>query len=172
MALYRKVIPKIARDIIRTLCSQEAIEVEESRMSEAELDLAAVMVGHLNAEEEISRQAAETLARLNMPKERFAQMKLRFAEKSGIKIGDDGIEYLLGQLLEALFASKNIDEIFSEDIELRRIIKECMAKSLKISDEVEQEARGRLKNIQEGTPEWDIEYPRMIAQVKRQKGLQ
>jgi hypothetical protein len=99
-------------------------------------------------------------------------MKLRFAEKSGIKIGDDGIEYLLGQLLEALFASKNIDEIFSEDIELRRIIKECMAKSLKISDEVEQEARGRLKNIQEGTPEWDIEYPRMIAQVKRQKGLQ
>jgi hypothetical protein len=171
MALYRKVIPKIARDIIRTLCAQEAIEVEESRMSEAELDLAAVMVAHLDTEEEVSREAADTLARLNMPKERFAQMKQRFAEKRGIKIGEDGVEYLLGQLLEALFASKNIDEIFFEDVELRKIIKECMSKSLKVSEEVEQEARGRLKNIQEGTPEWDIEYPRMIAQIKRQKGL-
>jgi hypothetical protein len=171
MALYRKVIPKIARDIIHALCNQKAIEVETSRMSEAELDLAAVIVAHLDAEEEISREAADTLARLNMPKERFAQMKQRFAERRGIKIGEDGLEYLLGQLLEALFASKNIDEIFSEDVELRKIIKECMNKSLKISEDVEQEARNRLKNIHEGTPEWDIEYPRMIAQVKKQKGF-
>lgn len=171
MALYRKVIPKIARDIIRTLNSEEAIEVEESRFSEAELDLAAVMVGYIDADEEISREAADTLIRLGMPKDRFAQMKERFAERKGIKIGEDGLEYLLGQLLEALFQSKNIEEIYAEDNELRRIIKECMNKSLKVSEEVEQEARSRLKNIKEGTAEWDIEYPRMVAQVKRQKGL-
>jgi hypothetical protein len=46
-----------------------------------------------------------------------------------------------------------------------------MNKSLKVTEEVEQEARSRLKNVKEGTPEWDIEYPRMLAQVKRQKGL-
>lgn len=171
MALYRKVIPKIARDIIRTLCSKQAIIVEESRMAEAELDLAAVIVGYLDAEEEISREAAETLTRLGMPKERFAAMKQRFAERRGIKIGEEGLEYLHGQLVEALFASKNIEEIFSEDQELRKIIHECITKALKVSDEVEQEARSRLKNVREGTPEWDIEYPRMIAQVKRQKGF-
>jgi uncharacterized protein len=171
MALYRKVIPKIARDIIRTLCSKQAIVVEESRMNEAELDIAAVIVGHLDTEEEISREAAETLARLGMQKDRFMQMKQRFAERRGIKIGSDGQEYLIGQLVEALFASKNIEEIFAEDIDLRKIIQECMDKALKVSDEVEQEARSRLKNVREGTPEWDIEYPRMIAQVKRQKGL-
>lgn len=171
MALYRKVIPKIARDIIRTLSAEEAIEVEESRMSEAELDLAAVMVGYLDAEEDISREAADTLMRLNMPKERFSQMKQRFAERRGLKIGEEGYDYILNQLLEALFASKNIEEIFAEDVDLRRLIRDCMNKSLKISEEVEQEARARLKNIHEGTPEWDIEYPRMIAQVRRQKGL-
>lgn len=171
MALYRKVIPKIARDVIRTLCTEQAIEVEESRMSEAELDLAAVMVAYLDQDEEISREAADTLARLGMPKDRFAQMKQRFAERRGVKIGDEGMEYLLSQLLEALFQSKNIEEIYAEDTELRRVIKECMAKSLKITEDVEQEARSRLKNLREGTPEWDIEYPRMIAQVKRQKGL-
>lgn len=171
MALYRKIIPKIARDVIRTLCSKSAIEVEESRMSEAELDMAAVIVGHLDSEEEISREAAETITRLGMPKDRFGQMKQRFAERRGIKIGEDGIDYLLGQLVEALFASKNIEEIFADDQELRLIIKECVTKALKVNDEVESEARSRLKNVREGTPEWDIEYPRMIAQVKRQKGL-
>lgn len=171
MALYRKVIPKIARDVIRTLCSKQAIVVEESRMSEAELDLAAVIVGHLDVEEEISREAAETLIRLGMPKDRFQQMKQRFAERRGVKIGEDGLEFLLGQLVEALFASKNIEEIFADDQELRKIINECISKALKVSDEIDQEARARLKNVREGTPEWDIEYPRMIAQVKRQKGL-
>ncbi len=171
MALYRKVIPKIARDVIRTLSTEEAIEVDESRMSEAELDLAAVMVGYIDAEEEISREAADTLIRLGMPKDRFQQMKQRFAERRGIKIGPEGIEYLLGQLLEALFQSKNIEEIYAEDNDLRKVIKECMNKSLKVSEEVELEARSRLKNVKEGTPEWDIEYPRMLAQVKRQKGL-
>lgn len=171
MALYRKIIPKIARDVIRTLCSKSAIEVEEDRLSEAELDLAAVIVGHLDADEEISREAAETLVRLGMPKDRFLQMKQRFAERRGIKIGEDGLEYLIGQLVEALFASKNIEEIFAEDIELKKIINECVTKALKVSDDVDQEARSRLKNVREGTPEWDIEYPRMIAQVKRQKGL-
>ncbi|HXW53079.1 MAG TPA: DUF507 family protein [Myxococcota bacterium] len=171
MALYRKIIPKIAKDIIRTLCSKQAIVVEDSHIAEAELDLAAVIVGHLDAEEEISREASDTLVRLGMPKDKFTQMKQRFAERRGIKIGDEGVDYLLNQLVEALFASKNIEEIFADDLELRRIIRECMTKALKVSDEVEQEARSRLKNVREGTPEWDIEYPRMVAQVKRQKGL-
>src|SRR5262245_3438614 len=129
MALYRKIIPKIARDVIRTLCSKSAIEVEEDRLSEAELDLAAVIVGHLDAEEEISREAAETLVRLGMPKDRFLQMKQRFAERRGIKIGDDGLDYLISQLAEALFASKNIEEIFADDLELKKIIKECVIKA-------------------------------------------
>ena len=49
-----------------------------------------------------------------------------------------------GKRLPLLWFVENIDEIFFEDVELRKIIKECMSKSLKISEEVEQEARGRL----------------------------
>jgi hypothetical protein len=98
-------------------------------------------------------------------------MKQRFAERRGMKTGEEGVEYLLNQLVEALFASKNIEEIFAEDLQLRKIIKECILKGLKVSDDVEQEARARLKNIREGTPEWDIEYPRMIAIIKGQKKL-
>lgn len=170
MALYRKVIPQIARDILKNLRAKSAIEVDDGRMNEAELDLAAVMVAYQNTEEKISQEASDTLARLKMPKERFAQMKQKFAEKYNVKIGEEGIEFLISQLLEALFASKNIEEIYAQDSEIRKVIKECMEKALNISQEIEKEAKARLKNIKEGTPEWDIEYPRMVAAVKRQKG--
>lgn len=171
MALYRKIIPQIARDILRNLCIQEAIEVDDAKMQEAELDLAGVMVAHQNIEEKISQEASDTIARLKLPKEKFLQMKQKFAEKYKVKVGDESIEYLIEQLLEALFASKNIEEIFASDTDLRKIIKSCMDKTLKISSEIEQEAKSRLKNIKEGTPEWDIEYPRMVSLLKRQKGL-
>jgi hypothetical protein len=171
MALYRKIIPKIARDVVKTLAAQSAIEVDDAKMNEAELDLAAVIVGYIDIDEEISKDAADALVRMQMPRERFTQMKERFAQKRGIKIGEDGVDYLLNQLLEALFASKNIEEIYAEDNELRKIIKECMDRALKVTEEVELEAKSRLKNIKMGTPEWDIEYPRMVAQIKRQKGL-
>lgn len=172
MALIRKIIPKIARDLIKGLTAQKAIEVEDSRTSEAELDVAAVMVAYLDAEEDVIREASDALARLGMGKDRFSQLKARFAERRGIKLGDEGLEYLLEQIREALFVSKNIEEIYASDEEIRALIKASMDKFLKVSDEIEQEARSRLKNVKEGTPEWDIEYPRMIAQIKRQKGLQ
>ena len=38
-------------------------------------------------------------------------------------------------------------------------------------EELDKEARNRLKNLREGTPEWEIEYPRVVAALKRQKGL-
>jgi hypothetical protein len=171
MVLYRKIIPKIARDIVRALNTEKAIEVEDMHVSEAELDLAAVMVAYVDTEEEIISEASDTLSRLGMPKDRFNQIKQRLAEKKNIKIGEESIDFLLNQLLEALFASKNIVEIYADDNELRRITRECMNKSLKLSEEVESEARSRLKNVREGTPEWDIEFPRMVAQVKRQRGL-
>jgi hypothetical protein len=171
MHLYRKVVPKIARDIVRTLSNSKQIEVEEGKLDEAELDLAAVMVEYLNAEDRIVKEAQDSLHRRNLGQERFPQLKKSIAEARGVKIGEEGIEYVIQQLVEALFASKNVAEVFAEDFELRKVINETMAKYLAISEELDKEARARIKNLREGTPEWDIEYPRIVAQIKRQKGL-
>jgi hypothetical protein len=35
----------------------------------------------------------------------------------------------------------------------------------------EQEVRGRLKHVQEGTGIWEIEYRRMMEDIRRRKGL-
>lgn len=171
MRLYRKIIPKIAREVIRTLHSKSDIEVEDGRMEEAELDLAAVMVEYMNEEERIVTETKETMARRGFSHDRFAQVKKSLAEARGFKIGEDGLEFVLEQMLEALFNSRNIAEVYAADQDLRKFMREVVEKYTAVDDDLDREARSRLKNLREGTPEWEIEYPRVVANLKRQKGL-
>ncbi len=171
MRLYRKIIPKIAREIIRTFHSKNEIEVEDGRMDEAELDLAAVMVEYMNEEERLVAEAKETMARRGFSQERFSQVKKSLAEARGFKLGEDGVEFVLNQMLEALFSSKNIAEVYADDKGLRVFMKTVFEKYMGVDEELDREARNRLKNLREGTPEWEIEYPRVVAALKRQKGL-
>lgn len=171
MHLYRKIIPKIAKDIVRTLNSKGDILVPDGQLDEAELDLAAVMVERCNAEDRITTEAKDAIARRGLPQERFAQVKKGLADARGFKMGDDGLEDLINQMIEALFVSKNVEEVFAEDTTLRKFIKETFVKYLSVDEDLDREARNRLKNLREGTLEWDIEYERTVTQLKRQKGL-
>src|ERR1700733_13445056 len=57
MKIYRKVIPKISKDVVRSLLANRAIEVEDGRRDEAELDIAGVLVEYLNDLDRISPDA-------------------------------------------------------------------------------------------------------------------
>jgi hypothetical protein len=46
-----------------------------------------------------------------------------------------------------------------------------MKRHLEVDEEIDREARGRLKHLQEGTAAWDIEYQKAIEQIRRNKGL-
>ena len=171
MRLYRKIIPKIAKDSIKSLSAAGLIEIEPSKVEEAELDMAGVMVEYLDTDERLTEQARELLSRRGLGADRFAQAKKTLADAKRFKIGEEGFDYILTQLVEALLASKNVEEVFGEDVELRKGLKEAIGKYASIPEELDKEARQRLKNLREGSPEWEIEYPRVIAQIKRQKGL-
>ncbi|MES2504875.1 MAG: DUF507 family protein [Myxococcota bacterium] len=171
MRLYRKIIPKIAKDSIRLLTTAGHIEVEEDKIEEAELDLAAVMVEYLDNDDRLTEQARDLLSRRGLGADRFSQAKKSLADAKNFKIGDEALDYILGQLSEALLASKNIEEVFADDPELRKTIRQAMDKYASIPEDLDKEARSRLKNLREGSPDWEIEYPRVVAQLKRQKGL-
>jgi hypothetical protein len=74
-------------------------------------------------------------------------------------------------MLEALFNSKNVAEVYADDKTLRLFFKTVFEKYTGVDEELDKEARSRLKNLREGTSEWEIEYPRVVAALKRQKGL-
>ena len=54
----------------------------------------------------------------------------------------------------------------SEDNEIRLLILGAMKKYLGVDEELDREVRGRLKNLREGTSEWEVEYNRLIDQMR------
>ena len=171
MRLYRRIIPKMSKDIIAGLRGDGDIEIDDQKLEEAELDVAAILVEYCNAEDRLNQETRDALTRRGLSAERFAQVKRGLADAKSHKTGEDGAEYVINQMLEALMHSRNVEEVFAEDHEMRRKISETMRKYLGIDEEIDREARSRLKNLREGTPDWDAEYERIVGQLKRARGI-
>lgn len=171
MKLYRRLVPKISKDIVRGLLADRLIEIEDGHRDEAELDLAGVLVEYLNAEEKLGNDAREHLERHKLPQEKYGLVKRALAEQRKIKIGEDALDFILDSVNGALFSSEHVTEVFAEDHDLRKKVREIMGKYSGVDEELDKEARSRLRNLREGTPEWDIEYQKTIRQLRQVKGF-
>ena len=171
MKIYRKVIPKIAKDVIRSLLANRAIEVEDGRRDEAELDVAGVLVEYLNELDRINADAHDALQRHGLPVETLGRVKRSLAESRSVVTGDGALEFILVRIIDSLFNSKNIEEVFAEDHDLRKMVQDSIRKYLGVDEELDREVRGRLKNLREGTSEWEVEYGRLIDQMRHSKSL-
>jgi hypothetical protein len=171
MRLYPKLVPIIAREIIQKLTQENDIEVEPIRVSDAELDLAAIMREYLLSEDRVNQAAREALERRGYDASKFSQVKREMADVRGFKLGEDGIEFVINQMLEFLLVSRNVEEVFSDDHQMRPKILQIMKRHLDIEEEIDREARGRLKHLQEGTSAFEIEYQKQLDQIRRARGL-
>jgi hypothetical protein len=171
MKIYRRVIPKIAKDILRSLLVNKAIEITDGRRDEAELDIAGVFVEYLNNVEQLNNDTKDALVRHGFTQEMYGKVKRSLATNRKLIIDMGAQDFILGQVLGALFNSDNVEEIFAEDHELNKMISLSLGKYLGVDEELDREVRGRLKNLREGTAEWEIEYSSLIEQMRSQKAL-
>lgn len=171
MRVYPKLVPIIAREVIQRLTQDSDIEVEPIRVADAELDLAAIMREYLANEERVNQATREALERRGYDFSKFNQVKREMADVRGFKLGDDGIEFLINQMLEFLLISRNVEEVFSDDNVMRPKVLQVMKKHLDIDEDIDREARGRLKHLQEGTSAYEIEYQKVLEQIRRARGL-
>ncbi len=171
MRLYPKAIPAISREVVQTLMADKDVEIETLRIADAEMDLSALMREYLQSEERVNQATREALERRGYDHARFNQVKREMADVRGFKMGDEGIEYVIGQMLEVLLVSRHVEEVYSDDPTMRRKIFLIMKKHLQVDEEIDREVRARLKHVQEGTAAWDIEYQKVVEQVRRARGL-
>jgi len=171
MRLYPKLVPIIAREIIQRLMQENDVEVEAIRVADAELDMAAIMREYLANEERVNQATREALERRGYDFSKFNQVKREMADVRGFKLGDDGVEFLINQMLEFLLISRNIEEVFADDTGMRPKILSVMKKHLDIDEDIDREAKGRLKHLQEGTGAYEIEYQKALEQIRRARGL-
>jgi hypothetical protein len=169
MRLFAGKIPAIATEVVRTLVAAKDVEAE--RPKEVEGDVAAVLNQYLADEREVNERAKDILERTGKPQADYQRVRALVAEERGIKVGDEMLDYLLDQVVEMLMHSGNVDEVFVEDVDLRRRMAPAFKKHMAADDSLDAEVRAQLRHLREGTRDWEIEYARVLEQVKRRKGL-
>lgn len=171
MRLYEKVVPSVARDIVHSLIDSEDIEVNEKHLFDLRSDVEAIFKEYLRRERELSDVTKDVLASRGWSSSKFSEAKRIAATSQKVPLGDEAVDFVIGQILECLMMTVHVEEVFAEDHVMRKRIVDVIRRYLKLNEEVEQEARNRLKNLQEGTRDWDIAYKKTLEEVRRAKGL-
>ena len=169
MRLYSAKVPAIAGEVVRCLVAAGDIEAEVPH--EVEADVEAVLSNYLAIEREVNDRTKDLLERTGRPQTEYNRLREQVAEQKGIKIGDEMLDYLLDQVVEIFHHSSHVDEIYPEDVVLRRKMAPIFKKHMAIEDAIDADVRAQLKHVKEGTRTWEIEYARAMDMVKRKRGL-
>lgn len=169
MKLYSGKIDSLAGEIISRLTNDGDIEVSER--TEAELDVASVLKEYLRVDRELTERAKDIMEIRGLPYSHFGRIKRTLADEKEFGLGEEGITWILNQLLETFMQSKHVEEIFADDATLRRKLRDIVRKHMMVDEELDKEVRQRIRNLEEGTQTWEIEYNRVLEQMKTKFGL-
>lgn len=169
MKLYSGKIPIIASEIVRALIDGDLIETESA--DEVELDIAAVFKEYTRQDREYTEKAKDVCEQRGMSYSAYPKIKRQLAEQGGFAVGDDSLDYVMTQIIGSFMHSQFVEEVFGEDQDLKRVMRPVFKRHTEIDDDLDREARSKIKNLAEGTRDWEIEYARAMEQVRRRRQL-
>jgi hypothetical protein len=169
MKLYAGKIDTIATEVITKMTLDGDIEVGDR--AEAELDVTSILKEYIRVDRELTERAKDIMEIRGLSYSAFGRTKRGLAEKQDFGLGEEGVSWICTQLLELFMQSPHIDEIFADDLTLRRKIKEILNKHMAVDEELDKEVRQRIRNLDEGTNSWEVEYQRVMDQMKHKHGL-
>ncbi len=168
MRLFSGQVSIIAEEMLRALIRHEDLEVNNEL--EVQLDIESVLREFIRVDREITEQARDLSAQSGgqIP---IGRIKRQLAKEKRVRIGDESIGYIVDQLIETFLHSNFVDEVWAEDTTLRGRLKPILSKHMEIEQQLDSEVRNKIKNIKEGGQTWDIEYQRVMENLKRKKNL-
>ena len=169
MRLFRGKVEVIAEDVIKSLRASNDIEVENE--AEAKLDIEAVLKEYLRLDREIVEEAKNRMEARGLGYSNLGRVKSQVLKERGAAGQEEILPYLLDQILNILFHSANVSEIFADDAELRRKVTPILRKHMDVENDLDREVRSKIKNLEEGTSDFEIEYTRVMEQIKQKRRL-
>ena len=169
MRLYAGKIPTIAAEIVKVLVDGDELSVLDR--PESELDVQAVLKEYIRLERECTEKAKDLLQKRNLPYEHFGKIKRQIAGEKGFGLGDEGLDWMTTQMIESFMQSPHVEEVFADDATLRKRMTDILKKHMVIDDEIDAEVRRRIKNLEEGTATWEVEYQKALGQIKKNRRL-
>jgi hypothetical protein len=169
MRLYPGKVDTIASEIITSLTQANDIEVSDH--NEAVLDAASVLKEYIRVDKELTERAKDILEIRGLPYSHLGRTKRQLADQKEFGLGEEGLSWIANQMLEAFMNSRHIDEVFADDVIMRRKIKDICKKHMAVDEAIDQEVRDRIKNLEEGSTAWDVEYGKVLEQIKTKHGI-
>lgn len=169
MKLYAGKIDTIATEVISKMTLDGDIEVGER--AEAELDVTSILKEYLRVDRELTERAKDIMEIRGLSYSAFGRTKRSLADQKDFGLGEEGVSWICTQLLELFMQSPHIDEIYADDLTLRRKLKEILNKHMAVDEELDKEVRQRIRNLEEGTNSWEVEYQRVMDQMKHKHGI-
>ncbi|MBW2263509.1 MAG: DUF507 family protein [Deltaproteobacteria bacterium] len=170
MRLYAGKIPIISAEIVGVLTDGGEIEVADA--TEAQLDVQAVLREYLRRERDINEEAKDYLSRRGLTYSQFGKVKKMIAQQQDFGVGEETITYIIQQIIMAFENSNNFEEIYADDQALTVKIRNILRKHMDLEEDLDNEVRDRIKNLEEGTRTWEVEYAKVMEQIRRKKGLE
>ncbi len=171
MRLYKAKVAQIAHDCIGRLAEEGDIEVATGQRAEAEQDLVAIMEDFLRRDYALRDAVKDHMSDLGLPYSDYGKTRTRLAEEWGHPLGDDVERYLVRQFTENLMISPFIEEVFEEDRVIFKKLMEVVKSHDVDEDALREEAKGKVKNVVEGTMEYEIALRNALREVKVRHGL-
>lgn len=170
MLLTPMKVHDVAREMLQLL--QAEGHIESSMPREVQLDLEAVLNQYIRTEQELIARARQTLDSRGLSNRDFGRVLQTLADQKGVKVGDEAMDYVLEQLLEMLLNSSNVDEIYAEDHDLRRQLRIPLRKleELELQKGEKKQARFVSSAPEEATPSWELEYNKLLEDIRRRRG--
>lgn len=167
MRLYSGQIPSVAQDILQVL-DEEDLEIIPENIPEVDQDIQSVLREYIRLDRELTDRARER----SSGRGSIGREKRKLAKTKGVSIFEDPVGYIIDQLIETFFHSHFVEEVFSADRVLRRKISPVLKGYMNVQEELDLEVRDKIKNLEEGSASWDIEYQKAMGNLKRIKKLE
>jgi len=171
MKLYRKKIEPIAKAVIDRLIDDGDVEIVAEKREEAEKDLIAIMNEYRRRDYQLREQVRDHMSNRNLEYSEQGRTRKRMAEQMGHPMGEDVERYLTRQFLECLLVSPNVEEVYEEDQVMHKKVIEVLRSHDVDEQAIREEAMAKVKNVQQGTVDYEIALQKAVQDVKRSKDL-
>lgn len=171
MKLYRAKIALIARDVIERLVRDGDVEVDAENRNGAEQDLVAIMEEFSRRDNDLRNRIRDDMSSSGVAYDQYSKTLNKTAEEWGHPLGDDVEKFLSRQFIESMLISPSISEVFADDTAMYKKLLEVLRGHDVDEAGIREDAKGKVKNVREGTVEYEIALQKAVKEEKKRRGL-
>ncbi|MBP7125371.1 DUF507 family protein [Myxococcota bacterium] len=171
MKLMSGKVAALAHDLVSALIASGSIEVRPDELKEVEMDLESVFREYIRLDREITDRARDVIATQKRDHTELHKVKAQIARERNFAVGEGMLEYLTAQIIETLIHSRHVEEVFGADNDLVVQMTPVLRKHLAADEELDGEVRKRIRNLTEGTLAWDVQYRKVMEELRKSRRL-